>query len=253
MIYKLKISRHSAGKHIPFAQVYIFEDAHFERVRQCFPALLGFRASQCLFDLESVRVHVTGDSVTRTTRTSCASAPTDDTTALTSLIPNFPSEDWHIAVPLLARGVPSREDCVRTVMLGSSREDASLLAAGKAELALRDVVNKEGNATPAYLREDRWKSRDRKNGLPAKAYPEVAYLATKDQLWSPICDACPRWFLHEMGHCEIGDAVCFLQLRGWVEHCMINTLSSYDTYVSSLNLPDLHPSEEEPYGVVSED
>lgn len=63
------------------------------------------------------------------------------------------------------------------------------------------------------------------------AFPEATYLVDEKQIHDPVCDACPRQHLHQLGRCQLGDAVCHAQLKEFFAGDFFGNLAQYEGYV----------------------
>lgn len=184
-MYKLRIRDYDVGARCAFPLLYFYTQKEFPDFRRVFETFIGFAVRNSPgIDWRELRVH-TVDGVP---------TPRDDQghALLTDLIPDLfdPQTKWQAAVPIL------------TLRRSATAEPVPGIAVDA--------------PAPAYLSSrGNWVVSPTPGHPPAAkpAYPESAYLVTKDRVFTPICMACPRILHHDAGHCFVGDAVCFSHLQ----------------------------------------
>lgn len=232
-IWKFTVNRASVGVMSPFPLLYFFREEQLSDFRAVFETFIGFPVrhyTQILWKdiiVQTEKEPAIGDSLFRT---------------IHDFIPdlNSPEPKWHVAVPILTFNV---------------------LKSGSQAYG-RDGLPKRGFGDPMELRQGQhpFKETDRKPTLhfligaswknwhverssampkPRAAYPENAYLSSRDGITAPLCDACPRALRHELGHCHVGDAICFDSLREFsADNRMFNRISAYKERKEQVDSPD---------------
>ena len=190
-LYCLRVKRESAGKTFPFDRVYLARNGEHTVFKKMFRYALVMPVETNLKNLLLDYVPVEGGETHTFDRDDAAPAPTNDEWKVT-----LESDEWVMAVPILPKFM-------------ASNIPRYLTAAGKYRFPSPD------NAGTKRV------SRRRQNTIKALAepFPNLTYLQTPDQNIRPVCVACPRFIMHQNGHCRLGEDICYTSLAmGMTNH-----------------------------------
>lgn len=230
--YKLKVGRTKVGHTVPFPLVYVFEEKDLPKIRQAFPALIGFPVRHHLdVPWGKLKVGIENDSVTRKGAKPIALHVRK---TLEQLIPDLMRKDnpWHIAVPIMSRNTTTAIKGV--VAKDGNAQDLynSRQAPYKGSFSPKDTKPVLG-----YLKDASWDFKHR----GVSPYPSTAYFATKEKVTPSLCMGCPRYTYMLAGKCKLGDEVCFDAVRNFNAPGMFAKLRQYDALMED---PTGTPEEE---------
>ena len=216
-MYKLKVYQHDVGKRSPFPLIYLFKQAEFEEFRQGFETFIGFPIRHHGgVKWGELRIHeINGEK-------------NKDKKTLREIVPDLfdPQVKWQVAVPILALQRYGQ-------LAVPNAEEKGLINQATVK------ADEEGRPYAAFLTAQKWGNwRAEKVGAeprPHPAYPRTAYLVTRDEVFVPVCNACPRVLIHEAGGCHIGDQVCFTHLRQYAaDNMFFKHISKYQEHYDDL-------------------
>lgn len=190
-LYCLRVKRESAGKTFPFDRVYLAKNGEHGVFKKMFRYALILPVEENLKKLLLEHVTIEGGETHSFDRYDDAPAPNHEEWTAT-----LESDEWVMAVPILPKFV-------------ASNLPRYLTAAGKYRLPSAANVG------------SRSISRRRRNTIHALAepFPNLTYLQTPEQNIRPVCVACPRFIMHQNGHCRLGETICYTSLAvGMTNH-----------------------------------
>jgi hypothetical protein len=178
-VYCLRIKKESAGKTFPFDRVYLARNGEHTVFKQLFRYALILPVDTQLKNLLLTYVIVEGGETHEFNRNDKAPPPGPGAWRT-----SIELHDWVMAVPILPRFI-------------AANMPSYITAAG----AYRDPENK--------LKRRR---RSSVSSAVASPFPALTYLQTPEQNIRPVCVACPRFILHQNGHCNLGEEICYSSL-----------------------------------------
>ena len=190
-LYCLRVKREAAGKTFPFDRVYLAANGSHQIFKKMFRYALVMPVETHLKSLLLDYVSIEGGKTHLFNRDDAAPAPTNDEWRVT-----LESDDWVMAVPILPKFM-------------ASNMPRYLTAAGKYRFPLPENtpvkrVSPRRMSVVSSLREP---------------FPNLTYLQTPEQNIRPVCVACPRFILHQNGHCRLGEDICYTSLAmGMTNH-----------------------------------
>jgi hypothetical protein len=181
-LYCLRVKREAAGKTFPFDRVYLARNGEHGVFKKLFRYALILPVEASLTNLLLDYVEIEAGDAHPFDRDDSTVAPTaDEWKALIT------SEEWVLAVPILAKYV-------------ASNMPRYLTAAGKYR-------------EPADHNKSKKRRRRRTAIAPvAEPFPTLTYLQTPEQNIRPVCIACPNFINHQNGHCRLGEDICYTSL-----------------------------------------
>lgn len=181
-LYCLRVKREAAGKTFPFDRVYLARNGEHGVFKKLFRYALILPVETSLTNLLMDYVEIEAGEAHPFNRDDSTKAPTAE--EWKELIT---SEEWVLAVPILAKYV-------------ASNMPRYLTAAGK----YREP------ADPSKSKKRR--RRRAATGAVSEPFPTLTYLQTPEQNIRPVCIACPNFINHQNGHCRLGEDICYTSL-----------------------------------------
>ena len=179
-LYCLRVKREAAGKTFPFDRVYMARNGEHTVFKKMFRYALVLPVEASLTNMLLDHVEIEAGTSHTFNRDEEAKPPTaDEWKELIS------SEDWVLAVPILAKYV-------------AANMPRYLTAVGR------------------YRDPDHKKTKKRRRHIFAspidEPFPALTYLQTPEQNIRPVCIACPNFINHQNGHCKLGEDICYTSL-----------------------------------------
>lgn len=199
-VYCLRVRKESAGKVFPFDRVYLAENGKHLVFKQMFRYALVMPVEAELKGMLKEYVKIDKGDAHPFHRDDTALPPTHENWSEL-----LDATDWVMAVPVLPK-----------YMKGNMPR--YLTAAGRYRVALEE---NGGKPVRPYRQ---------KKGVRVPAiedpFPSLTYLQTPEQNIRPVCIACPRFILHEQGHCRLGEPICYTSLALGVKNHFEEGLSA---------------------------
>lgn len=181
-LYCLRVKSESAGRSFPFDRVYLARNGEHTVFKKLFRYALILPVEPGLKENLIQNVEIEKGETHSFDRDDEAAAPT-------------PSEwqealeegEWVMAVPILSKYV-------------AGNMPRYITAAGK---------YRNPSASNAPTGRGR---RGRVRLTVEEPFPTLTYLQTPEQNIRPVCVACPRFILHQNGHCRLGEQICYESL-----------------------------------------
>jgi len=182
-LYCLRVNRATAGKTFPFDRVYLTKNDQHSVFKKLFRYALILPVEQGLKNILLDYVKIEAGETHEFDRNDQALAPVDDDWRLL-----LETNEWVMAVPLLSKYV-------------ASNMPRYLTAAGKyRDSTQKKVPKRRRNRITSSIAE------------VADPFPTLTYLQTPEQNIRPVCVACPRFIMHQNGHCRLGEDICYTSL-----------------------------------------
>lgn len=204
-IYCLRVRKEDAGKKFPFDRVYLARNGEHKVFKELFRYALVLpveeELKQILTDHVVIENFVEHDfrRVRDDEKNGKAHSRHEDWSV------TLDRSDWVMCVPVLAKYV--KENMPRYITAaGQYREPkeenvedtggGSLLAAATRKRVARRFARRLSG----------------QKGEIKEPFPNLTYLQTPDKNIRPVCVACPRFILHQTGHCRLGEPICYTSL-----------------------------------------
>ena len=175
-IYCLRVRREQAGKLFAFDRVYFAKNGEHTVFKKLFRYAL-------IMPVEPQLKSILSESVTidRSTTHTFDRVEEPEVLKHEDFVELLEANDWVMCVPILAKYV--KENLPRYIS-----------AAGK------------------YQFNTGRRKRITRNKNILDPFPALTYLQTPEQNIRPVCVACPKFIMHQNGHCRLGDKVCYESL-----------------------------------------
>lgn len=238
-----------SGIDVPFRRIYLETEDNLINAEKAFDTFFGFRISDAEFPWGDVEITFKRDTLQDKDNNEIIAKKLSEIIDL--------DDQWHVVVPFISRaflteerfkwqGLKIKSSIAQTKHHGSN-SDLGKIKPSHAEfydfnVSKRNIGHKvkSGKDIGAFRIHDMWGNENidpKPRELVAfewrigrrgyKAFPRTAYLRDKNKYYQPICNACPRRMLHEMGECELGDPVCYLQLKHYDGNTFVGNYSKY--------------------------
>lgn len=186
-VYCLRVHRNLAGRNFAFDRVYLAKNGEHGVFKQMFRYALILPVETNLKSLLLDTVKIDNGVTHEFNRNDKAEGITHAMwTGLLAV------SDWVMAVPILPKFV-------------ASNLPRYLTAAGK----YRSSTQATTEVTKSLVRGRRRRMRTVSPGAVEEPFPSLTYLQTPEQNIRPVCVACPRFIMHQNGHCRLGEPICY--------------------------------------------
>lgn len=184
-LYCLRVKRESAGRTFPFDRVYLARNGEHVVFKKLFRYALILPVESGLKENLIQNVEIDKGEAHSFDRDDAAAAPTSS-----EWKEALEEGEWVLAVPILPKYV-------------AGNTPRYITAAGKYRLP--SSTNK---AVSGPGRRRRFRSTPQVD----EPFPTLTYLQTPEQNIRPVCVACPRFIMHQNGHCRLGEQICYESL-----------------------------------------